>query len=45
MNTMYVIRGKLQEFYAEKSMIVNKLLQFVLALVTFTVISHNVGYM
>lgn len=45
MNTMYVVRGKLQEFYAERSKIINKLLQFILALVTFAVINHNVGYM
>ena len=45
MDNFYVIRGRLQEIYAEKSKIVNKVLQFVLALITFAVINQNIGYM
>ena len=45
MDNIYVLRGRLQEIYAKNSKIFDKALQFILALVTFSVINHNVGFM
>lgn len=45
MDNMYAIRGKLQEVYAKYSRIIDKGIQFVLALATFVVINQNIGFM
>lgn len=45
MDMIYVFRGRLQELYAKNSKMFDKILQFILAIVTFTVINHNVGFM
>lgn len=45
MDTIYVIRGRMQEVYSRHSKIINKAAQFILALVVFTLINHNVGFM
>ena len=45
MDTIYVYREKIQELYARHSRIINKAGQFILALATFALINHNVGFM
>ena len=45
MDSIYVLRGRLQEIYGRNSKIFDKALQFILAVVTFSVINHNVGFM
>ena len=45
MDSIYVLRGRLQEIYGRNSKIFDKVLQFILAVVTFSVINHNVGFM
>ena len=45
MDTVYVIRGRMQEIYSKHSKIIDKAARFVLALVVFTLINHNVGFM
>lgn len=45
MDSLFVIRGRLQEIYAAHSRIFDKAIQFVLALVTFYLINDNVGFM
>lgn len=45
MDSIYVLRGRLQELYARNSKVFDKVCQFVLAMVTFSVINHNVGFM
>lgn len=45
MDSIYVLRGRLQELYARYSKVFDKICQFVLAMVTFSVINHNVGFM
>lgn len=45
MDMIYVFRGRLQELYAKNSKMFDKILQFILAIVTFSVINHNVGFM
>ena len=45
MDMIYVFRGRIQELYAKNSNMFDKILQFILAIVTFTVINHNVGFM
>lgn len=45
MDSIYVLRGRLQELYARNSKVFDKVCQFVLAVVTFSVINHNVGFM
>lgn len=45
MDSIYVLRGRLQEIYGKNSKIFDKALQFILAVVTFSVINHNVGFM
>lgn len=45
MESLFVFRGMLQETYAKNSKVIDKVIQFVLALVTFYLINHNVGFM
>lgn len=45
MDNIYIVRGKLQEIYAEYSRIIDKGIQFILALATFVAINQNVGFM
>ncbi|MCB6201624.1 hypothetical protein [Extibacter muris] len=45
MESLFVLRGRLQEVYARNSKIIDKAIQFVLALVTFYLINHNIGFM
>ena len=44
MDGIYVIREKLQELYAEHSIIINKAAQFIAALMAFYMINSNVGF-
>lgn len=43
MSELLVLRKKLQEFYASHSLLVDKLLQFLLGIITFTLINQNIG--
>ena len=45
MESLFAVRGKLQEMYAGHSRIFDKALQFVLALVTFFMINNSIGFM
>lgn len=45
MESLYVIRGKMQEVYARYSRILDKVAQFFLALIVFWMINNNIGYM
>jgi hypothetical protein len=45
MENVYIIRGRLQEFYAKYSKVIDKAIQFLLAIVTFTIINKNLGFM
>lgn len=45
MDGIFVIKGKLQEIYAQHSLIIDKTTQFILALLTFYTINQNVGFM
>lgn len=45
MDSIYVLRGRIEELYGRNSKIYDKLWQFVLALVTFMVINDHVGFM
>ena len=45
MDNIYIVRGKIQEFYAKYSRIIDKAIQFVLAMATFMVINQNIGFM
>lgn len=45
MDNLYVIRGQIQQFYAKNSKYINKALQFIIALLTFYMINHNMGFM
>lgn len=45
MESLYVMRQKLQEVYAAHSIVFDKIIQFVLALATFFLINNNVGFM
>ena len=45
MNNLFVLRGKMQEIYAKHSKVVDKVIQFVLALIVFFVINNNIGFM
>lgn len=44
MNSLFELKGKLQHVYAKYSKIIDKGLQFVLALATFFMINSNVGF-
>lgn len=45
MESLFVLRGRIQELYAAHSKIIDKVIQFALALATFYLINHNVGFM
>lgn len=45
MDGVFVIKGKLQEMYAQHSVIFDKGVQFVVALMAFYMINNNVGFM
>ncbi len=45
MNSLFVLRGKLQEIYANYSKVIDKVIQFLLALAVFYLINNNIGYM
>lgn len=45
MDSLFVLRGRLQELYAKNSKIIDKVIQFVLALASFYLINTNVGFM
>lgn len=45
MNGLFVLRGGLQELYAKYSLIIDKVIQFILALAAFYLINTNVGFM
>lgn len=44
MQKLFVIKGYLAKYYGKYSKIVDKALQFILALLTFTFISQNIGF-
>ena len=45
MDTIYVLRGRIQEVYARHTKIIDKAGQFILADMVFTLIDHNGGFM
>ncbi len=45
MDSIYVLRGRLEELYSRNSKVYDKVLQFILAVTVFMVINHNVGFM
>ncbi len=45
MDSIFVLREKLQELYAKNSRIFDKVIQFVIAVLTFYLINDNVGFM
>ena len=45
MDTLFAIRGKMQEIYARHSRVFDKVFQFLLALITFMMINNNIGFM
>lgn len=45
MDSLFVLRGRLQELYAKNSLLIDKMIQFILALATFYVINTNIGFM
>ena len=45
MDSLFVLRERIREVYAKNSRIIDKAIQFVLALVTFYMINSNVGFM
>ena len=45
MDSIYVLRGRLEELYARNSKVYDKILQFILAAATFMVINRNIGFM
>lgn len=45
MSELLVMREKLQKFYADQSLFINKTLQFILAFVSFYLINDNIGLM
>ena len=44
MQKLYVIKGYLAKYYGKYSKVVDKALQFILALLTFTFINQNIGF-
>lgn len=44
MDNLYVLRGQIQQFYAKNSKYINKAFQFCVALLTFYMINHNMGF-
>ncbi len=45
MDSLFVLREKLRELYAENSKVIDKIVQFAVALLTFYLINSNVGFM
>ena len=45
MDSIYVLRGRLEELYARNSKVYDKILQFILAAATFMVINRTIGFM
>lgn len=45
MDGVFVMKGKLQELYAQHSLVFDKGVQFILALLAFYMINNNVGFM
>ena len=45
MDNIYVLRGRLEELYGKHSKWFDKIFQFVLAMLTFTVINQNIGFL
>ncbi|MEY8282686.1 hypothetical protein AALA13_02475 [Lachnospiraceae bacterium 50-23] len=45
MDSLFVFREKLREVYAKRSRIFDKIIQFIVAIVTFYLINDNVGFM
>ena len=45
MDNIYVLRGRLEELYGRHSKWFDKIFQFVLAMLTFTVINQNIGFL
>ncbi|MDO4313208.1 MAG: hypothetical protein Q4C52_08990 [Eubacteriales bacterium] len=45
MNGILELKGQLQEVYAKYSKYIDKAIQFILALITFYMINHNIGFM
>lgn len=45
MDTLFVLRGKMQEIYARYSKVFDKIFQFILALMIFWLINSNIGFM
>ena len=45
MDSLYVIRERMQELYSKYSIVVDKAVQFILAVMTFYIINGNVGFM
>ena len=45
MDSLYVLRGRLEQLYGRNSKGYDKVLQFILAMITFVVINNHVGFM
>ena len=45
MDSIYVLRGRLEELYARNSKVYDKVLQFILAAAAFMIINRNIGFM
>ena len=45
MDSLYVIRERMQELYSKYSIVADKAVQFILAVMTFYIINGNVGFM
>lgn len=45
MDGVFVVKGKLQEIYAQHSIVIDKGVQFIVALLAFYQINNNVGFM
>lgn len=45
MDSLYVIRERMQELYSRYSIVADKAVQFILAVMTFYIINNNVGFM
>lgn len=45
MDTIYVLRGRIQEFYALHTKVIDKVCRFILAAAVFVLINHNAGFM
>lgn len=45
MDSLFVLKGQLQQIYARYSKYIDKAVQFILALITFYMINHDIGFM